>query len=194
LNTKTPHLDKFNQPDFIARLRVGDKMAYQNLVDELTPWFSIYINRKFGINKEDAKDIVPDAILTIYRKIRRYQSVKGKFVQWTFVILRNLCLDWLKKRHKEHRTLRDLVMMDWTIASEGKDVHDDLSILERLPFEVQEAILRLPGRYQQFVGLMLLGASESYIMGIMQIKTRSAFRSLKSRVLTKLRIAVQQTK
>jgi hypothetical protein len=56
--------------------------------------------------------------------------------------------------------------MDWAIASEGKDVHDDLSILERLPFQVQEAILRLPGRYQQFVGLMLLDASESYIMGI----------------------------
>jgi RNA polymerase sigma-70 factor (ECF subfamily) len=191
LNKRKPRLDKFEQPDFIARLRAGDEMAYQNLVDELATWLAVYINRKFSINVEEAKDIVQDTIMTVYRKIKSYDPAKGKFIQWVFRVLRNQCLDWLRKRKRERLTFRELLAPDLTIQDEVKSFRDDLSPLEKLPREVRAAILRLPGRYQQFVGLMLLGASEDYIMAIMQIKTHSALRSLKSRVLSKLRIEVQ---
>ena len=187
------HWDKFNQPDFIARLRANDEKAYRELDTELCNRFTVYVHRKFGIPEQDAKDIVQEATMNIYRKIRLFQPAKGGFVIWAFRILRNCCLDWLKKRKKERLTFRELLTTDEAIATEGKDLHDDLSPLERLPFEVQEAILKLPGRYQQLIGLMLLSASEDYIRGIIQINTRSTFRSLKSRVLTKLQTEVQQS-
>jgi len=81
LNTRKPRLDKFEQPDFIARLRAGDETAYQEVVEELAVWFAVYTKRKFGINEEDAKDIVQDTVLTVYRKIKSYDPVKGKFIQ-----------------------------------------------------------------------------------------------------------------
>lgn len=81
---------------------------------------------------------------------------------------------------------------DW-IEEDSASPKDNLSELEKLPSPVREAILRLPGRYQQFVGLRLLGAADDYIMQIMQIKTRANLRSLKSRVYSKLRTEVQKT-
>ncbi|MCI0696897.1 RNA polymerase sigma factor [candidate division KSB1 bacterium] len=194
MDTRIPSLDKLNQPDFIARLQAGDETAYQNVMEELATWFAVYIKRKFGITEEDAKDLVQDVIMNVYRKIKRFEPAKGKFTQWAFSILRNQCLDWLRKRKRERLTFRELLAADLSIQDEAKIFRDDLSPLEKLPREVRAAILRLPGRYQQFVGLMLLGASEDYTMGIMQIKTHSAFRSLKSRVLSKLRMEIQQLK
>jgi len=194
LNTRKPRLNNFEQPDFIASLRAGDELAYQNLVDELATWLAVYVNRKFSINAEEAKDIVQDTVMTVYRKIKSYDPAKGKFIQWVFRVLRNQCLDWLRKRKRERLTFRELLVPDLTIQNEVKIFRDDLSPLEKLPREVRAAILRLPGRYQQFVGLMLLEASEDYIMGIMQIKTYGTLRSLKSRVLSKLRTEIQQSK
>lgn len=192
MNTRAPRLDKFNQPDYIARLQAGDEAAYQNLADEFATWFVIYAKRKYGINEEDAKDIVQDVIMNIYLKIELYEPAKSKFVQWVFRILRNRCLDWLRKRKKDRMTFRELLAIDLAIQEESKTFRDDLSPLEKLPIEVRRAILRLPGRYQQFIGLMLLNAPENYVMQIMQIKTHSSFRSLKSRVLSKLKAEIQQ--
>jgi RNA polymerase sigma factor (sigma-70 family) len=192
LNTNTSRLDKFNQPDFIARLQAGDEIAYQDLVDEIATLFIFYAKRKFGINEEDAKDLVQDVVMNVYHKIELYEPGKGKFMQWVFRILRNRCLGWLRKRKKDRMTFRELLAIDLAIQEESKTFRDDLSPLEKLPIEVRRAILRLPGRYQQFIGLMLLNAPESYVMKIMQIKTHSTFRSLKSRVLSKLKAEIQQ--
>jgi RNA polymerase sigma factor (sigma-70 family) len=193
LNTKTPRLDKFNQPDFIARLRAGDETAHREFTEELATRFALYVDRKFGIQAADAKDIVQDVMTNIYRQIKLYKPTKGKFVQWTFQILRNRCLDWLRKRTSERLVFKELSATDLSIQDESKISRDHLSPLEKLPFEVRRAILRLSDRYQQFIGLMLLGASENYIMQILQIKTRGTFRSLKSRVLSKLRAEIQQS-
>lgn|GEM_PF-2535020 len=175
MNARTPQLDKFNQPDFIARLQAGDEAAYQDVVDELAAWCAVYINRKFNINAEDAKDIVQDIVMTVYRKIKSYDPSKGKFTQWVFQVLRNQCLDWLRKRKMERLTFSELLAMESTIQDEVIILRDDLSPLEKLPRKVRAAILKLPGRYQQLVGLMLLNASEDYIMGIMQIKVTQYF-------------------
>jgi len=193
LNTRSPRLDKFNQPDFIAKLRAGDETAYHEVVEELAMWFAVYTKRKFGISEEDAKDIVQDAIMAVYLKIEFYQPARGKFVQWAFQILRNKCLDWLRKHKRERLTFRESLAKDLTIQDEGKTFRDNLSPLEKLPRAVREAILKLPGRYQQFIGLLLLDTPENYIMQIMQIKSLGTFRSLKSRVLVKLQADIQQT-
>lgn len=132
-------------------------------------------------------------MINIYRKLKLYEPIKGKLVQWAFQILRNRCLDWLRKRSNERLTFKELSATDLFIQDESKTTRDHLSPLEKLPFEVRQAILRLSDRYQQFIGLMLLGASENYIMQILQIKTRGTFRSLKSRVLSKLRAEIQQS-
>jgi len=117
LNTRKPRLDKFEQADFIARLRAGDETAYHEVVEELAVWFAVYINKKFSINVEEAKDIVQDTVITVYRKIKSYDPAKGKFIQWMFRVLRNQCLDWLRKRKRERLTFRELLATDLTILA-----------------------------------------------------------------------------
>lgn len=92
------------------------------------------------------------------------------------------------------KTFKSLTVevVDTAAQEDSQTSRDNLSPLEKLPPEVREAILRLPGRYQQFIGLTLLNASESYVRDILQIKTASAYRSLKSRVLARLRAEVQK--
>jgi RNA polymerase sigma-70 factor (ECF subfamily) len=152
------------------------------------------VEKEFGISHEDAKDLAQDATISIFRKAKLYNPSRGQFVQWTFRILRNRCIDWLRKRREISFTPLPSQVTDTMAQEESHVRHDDLSPLEKLPPEVRLAILRLPGRYQQFIGLTLLNAPESYIRNILQIKTTSTFRSLKSRVFSRLRAEIQKSK
>jgi hypothetical protein len=76
---------------------------------------------------------------------------------------------------------------------EFESSQDSLSPLEKLPPEVRQAILGLPDRYQQFLGLFLLGVQDSHVMDILKIKTRAAFLTLKSRVFAKLKTETEKS-
>lgn len=162
---------------------------------ELFPYFRTFVYREYGLTKEEANDIVQDVALRIFEKIRFFNPTRGRFEIWTFQILRNRCVDWLrnKKKYKAlslEKLQTDLV--DQTIEFESSQ--DSLSPLEQLPPAVRQAILRLPDRYQQFLGLFLLGVQDSYVMDILKIKTRGALLTLKSRVFAKLKIEIEKVK
>jgi len=194
LKGKSQYPAKFNQLDFIVRLQVGDETAYRELDNEFFARFTAFAEKEFGINREDAKDLAQDVTINIFRKAKLYDPARGQFIQWAFGILRNRCIDWLRQRKKLSFKPLTVEIADTAAHEVSQTARDNLSPLEKLPPEVREAILRLPGRYQQFIGLTLLSAPESYVREILQIKTVSAYRSLKSRVLTRLRAEIQKLK
>jgi RNA polymerase sigma-70 factor (ECF subfamily) len=194
VKTKSQYPEKFNQLDFIAKLQAGDEAAFREFDDEFFSRFTAFAEKEFGINQEDAKDLAQDVTINIFQKAKLYDPARGQFVQWVFGILRNRCIDWLRKRKKLPFKSLTVEIAD-TVAQEiSQTSRDNLSPLEKLPPEVREAILRLPGRYQQFIGLTLLNAPESYIKDILQIKTASTFRNLKFRAFARLRKEIQQPK
>jgi hypothetical protein len=100
---------------------------------------------------------------------------------------------------RNKRKLKFTSLEEWqadiiTPTQEPHSSKDRLSPLEKLPLEVRQAILRLPDRYQQFLGLFLLGVQENHVMDILKIKTRGAFLTLKSRVFAKLKVEIEKMK
>jgi RNA polymerase sigma factor (sigma-70 family) len=193
MKTKSQLLEKFNHPNFVERLRTRDRSAFVELQNELFPWLTAFAAKKYGITEEDAKDLMQDLAVVLIKNIKRFDSSPGRFVSWVFRILRNRCVDELRRRQKLQLTSLDALTKDLAIPLEPKDTAIAyLSPLEKLPPEVRQAILRLPDRYQQFIGLVLLDVHETYIRDILQIKTPANFRSLKSRVFAKLRDEIQK--
>jgi len=193
LKAKSQFLEKFNDPNFVERLRGGERSAFEELQDELFPWLTAFASKKYGIAEEDAKDLMQDLTVVLIKNIKKFDSSPGRFVSWLFQILRNKCIDELRRRQKLRLTSLDALATDLAIPIESKETATAyLSPLEKLPPAVRQAILRLPDRYQQFIALVLLNVPETYIRDILQIKTSANFRSLKSRVFAKLRAEVQK--
>lgn len=191
---RRPDSEKLNQPGFIARLQAGEETAYRELDQELFPYFRNFICTEYGLDKEEAGDLVQDVAIRIFEKIHFFNPKRGRFEVWAFRILRNRFVDML--RHKKKYKTTTLEKLHTDILDQIEDVEspkDSLSPLEKLPYEVRQAILRLPDRYQQFLGLFLLGVQDSYIMDILKLKTRGALLTLKSRVFAKLKIELEKT-
>ena len=72
-------LEKLNQPDFIAKLKVGDDEAYRDLDRELFAYFRNFAHKEYGIAKEEAKELVQDVALRIFEKISFFDSSRGRF-------------------------------------------------------------------------------------------------------------------
>ena len=191
---KRPDSERLNQPDFIARIQAGDDTTYRELDKELFPYFKHFLYKEYGLSQEDAGDLVQEVALRIFEKIRFFDPARGRFEIWAFQILRNLCVDWLRKKKKYTAASLEKIQTDIVDQSiEIDSSKDGLSPLEKLPFEVRRAILRLPDRYQQFSGLFLLGVQDSYVLDILKIKTRGALLTLKSRVFTKLKTEIEKS-
>lgn len=183
-------LDHLNEPTFVSGLRCGSRSTYCELEKTLFPWFRNFLINRYELGIEDAKDIVRDTAYKIVYKIKSYDSSKGKFVSWAFQILRNCCADWFRKNKRFQIIPIDELSNDLAYELEDceEDIpHDDLSPLEKLPQEVRQAILSLNPRYQQFIGLMLLGVPEVEVMERMKLNTSASYRTLKSRALNQLK-------
>ena len=86
----------------IKKSQAGDLDAFQTLVESYQD-FAYNLAFKILANEEDAKDIVQEAFIRVWKNIMKYDS-KNKFTTWLYKIVVNLCLDNLKmkKRRKIH--------------------------------------------------------------------------------------------
>ncbi len=87
-----------NEKDIIEQIRKGNKEAYRAIVNKYMKR-AYYIALGFVHNEQDALDISQEAFIKAYRKLKSFDSNK-KFFPWFYQIIRNLCLDWIKKRRK----------------------------------------------------------------------------------------------
>lgn len=190
---KRPDSERLNQPSFLSRLQAGEDEAYRELDKKLFSYFRPFVCKEYGFDKEEASDLVQEVALRIFEKIRFFDPTRGRFETWAFQILRNLCVDWLRKKKKYKTVSLEELQIDVVDQSQGvESPKDSLSPLEKLPPEVRQPILRLPDRYQQFLGLFLLGVQDNYVMEILKIKSRGSLLTLKSRVFAKLKTEIEK--
>ena len=192
----TKILEEFSHPDFVKKLKAGNDSAYRQLVDGILPRVKNFVKRRYGFSEEEAKDLAQNFFQRLVEKIDQYDANEGRFLAWAFQILRNLAVDWLRRYKRLEMISFDSLQIDKIVPSLEDDLlttpKDDLSPLEKLPPEVRTAILRLNDRYQQFVGLMLLGKSDETIRQVLNIASEGALWTLRSRVITKLKEEVEK--
>lgn len=184
-------LEEFSHPNFVNRLKAGNEAAYRELVDGVLPWAKRFIKKKYGLSEEDARDVTQDFFQRILEKIDQYDANEGRFLSWAFQILRNLAVDWLRRNKRLAFVSVDPLQVDEMAQSADDDPttksKDDLSPLEKLPKELRMAFLKLNDRYQQFLGLMLLGKPDETIRQVLELPNEGALWTLRSRALAKLK-------
>ena len=91
--------DKFiSEAEAIERVKKGDKEAYQVIVESYKEK-AYYIALSFVHNSQDALDISQEAFIKAFRKIKKFDN-RRPFFPWFYKLLKNLCLDFLKRSRK----------------------------------------------------------------------------------------------
>lgn len=82
----------------IARAQKGDRIAFGNLVRHYQK-HAYSIAYGFVGNREDALELAQDSFVKAYKAIRRF-DLRMPFYPWLYRIIKNTCLNYIKKRNR----------------------------------------------------------------------------------------------
>lgn len=128
-----------SEGQILEAVQRGNKEAYGMIVKKyMQPAY--YIALGFVHNQQDALDVSQDAFIKAFRKIRMFDTRKP-FFPWFYRLMRNLCIDHLKRK----RHLREIPLEDVQILSSEKEDKELKKTLwrgvEELPFEQREVVI-----------------------------------------------------
>ena len=128
-----------SEKEVILLVKRGDKGAYQLIVESYMQR-AYYIALGFVRNAQDAMDISQESFIKAFRRIRSFDSERP-FFPWFYKLLKNLCLDHLKRKSR----IQEVPLEEDRVF---KDEHEDREMkevlwkgIERLPVEQREVII-----------------------------------------------------
>ena len=132
-------LSRLSEEALVERIKKGSREAYQVIVTRYMK-SAYYIALGLLHNHQDALDVSQDAFIRAYRKRRTFDPDRP-FFPWFYRLLRNLCLDYIKKyRRSDEIPLEDAKILD--NPKEDKELKQTLRKgLEDLPPDHREIIL-----------------------------------------------------
>ena len=139
--SRVGHMNKeaLSEKEILLLVRKGDREAYQTIVVRYMQT-AYYIALGFVHNQEDARDLSQDAFIRAFRKIKQFDPEK-RFFPWFYKLLKNLCLDHIKRRRRYNEVPLDSVQ----VITAEKDDRELKSVMwrgiEELPFEQREIII-----------------------------------------------------
>ena len=140
----------------VLRVQNGEKEAFELLV---TQWYQRLERRAYQLTKDiDAvRDISQDSWVAIIKGIRRLKD-PSRFQNWVYQIVRNKCMDWIRKR-KSERTFKEayLANFDDRVEVQSNELIDS----------IRRLIGQLSNDYQTVLTLFYLGE-----MGVQEIARR----------------------
>jgi RNA polymerase sigma-70 factor (ECF subfamily) len=149
-----------NQPvldpdvEAMLRLREGDDLALNEIMDRWTPRVASYLTRYLG-NESDALDLTQETFVGVYRARLSYKP-KAKFSTWLFGIATNQArqrLRW-RRRHPEvafeleHESAHERNPLIVASGDPGKD-----ALQAERAIAVRDAVLALPDDLREAVTL-----------------------------------------
>jgi RNA polymerase sigma-70 factor (ECF subfamily) len=131
--------EALTEKEILLKVLRGDRDAYQKIVVRYMQT-AYYIALGFVHNQEDARDLSQDAFIRAFRKIKQFDPEK-RFFPWFYKLLKNLCLDHIKRRQRCHEIPLDSVQ----VIKEEKEDRELKAVMwrgiEELPFEQREIII-----------------------------------------------------
>ena len=135
----------------LARAKRGDKAAFAELVKAHQRRAYAAAYALVG-NRDDAIDLAQDAFVRAYRAMGRFDT-KMPFYPWLHRIVRNTCLNHLKRRNRRGETSLDALMeegydaesggLDPVESAEAGDLRDRIRAAMAALTPQQQEILRL---------------------------------------------------
>ena len=130
---------EFSEREILERVQKGDKEAYGQIVKRYMH-SAYYVALGFVHNQQDALDVSQDAFIKAFRKIKLFDT-RMPFFPWFYRVLKNLCLDQLKRKNR----MRAVPLDDVQVLSAEKDDRELKETLwkgiDKLPFEQKEIVI-----------------------------------------------------
>jgi RNA polymerase sigma-70 factor (ECF subfamily) len=86
--------------ELMLRVRRGDRDAFRELVERHKGSVINVIYRQIG-DRWEAEDLAQNVFINVFHSARRYHP-SAKFTTWLYTIVRNTCLNEIRRRHR-HR-------------------------------------------------------------------------------------------
>jgi RNA polymerase sigma-70 factor (ECF subfamily) len=130
---------EMSEEEILEVVQRGDKEAYGTIVKRYMH-SAYYIALGLVHNQQDALDVSQDAFIKAFRKIKMFDTGKP-FFPWFYRLLRNLCIDHLKRKHR----VRQIPLEDVHILAEereDRELKETLwNAIEKLSFEQREIVI-----------------------------------------------------
>lgn len=124
----------------ISRIKKGDQAAFKWLVENYQQAaFSLAF--RIICNEEDARDVVQESFIKIWRKIETYRE-GSNFISWMFKIVSNSAIDKLRQQKRSNsisidqhsENLLNAKYLDWENELDNKELGNLInSLAEGLP-------------------------------------------------------------
>ena len=125
--------------EIVEAVKKGDRDAYREIVDRYKRQ-AYHIALGFVGDPQDALDVSQSAFIKAYRNLKRFDTGRP-FMPWFYRILRNLCLDHIRrsKRRREVPLSEVLILADDSV---GKETHMALrQAIDALAVEQREVVM-----------------------------------------------------
>lgn len=134
MNEKT-----LSEKEVLESVIAGNREAYQGIVQRYMRT-AYFIALSFVHNQQDALDISQDAFVRAFRKIKKYDPQKP-FFPWFYRLMKNLCLDHIKRRQRLNEVPLDEVRV-FKVEKQDKEIKEIIwKGIEELPVEQREIII-----------------------------------------------------
>jgi RNA polymerase sigma-70 factor (ECF subfamily) len=134
--------------DLVARIGQGSEEALGELYDRYHRQCFSFAIRILG-SERDAEDALQETFVRVWRHAGRFDAVRGGVTTWLFSIVRNLCVDELRKR-RLRAPAGDVYSMD--IPDDARtDDHVERAVLGE---QVRDALRSLPSDQRRAIELV----------------------------------------
>ncbi len=87
--------EKLDEKELIQRLKQGDQIAFQSLVQKYQPKL-LAIACGITLDMEEGREIVQDVFISVHKNINTFRE-ESSLLTWMRKITINLCLNWKRK-------------------------------------------------------------------------------------------------
>ena len=169
--------------NLIKAVKKKDRKAQRLLVDTFSPLLYT-ISLRYMKNREDAKDVLQDALILIFKNIEQFSSEASHFKAWASRITVNVAVSRFRKSSK---------LME-SYPGDMPDTKQFPNILEQLKVQdLMELLNQLPPLQRQVFNMFIIdGFSHSEIANLLNLK-ESYSRTLLTRARQKMQNLVFQS-
>jgi len=128
-----------SEREILEVVQRGNREAYQEIVVRYMQ-SAYYVALAFVHNQQDALDISQDAFIRAFRRIKKFDTEKP-FFPWFYKILKNLCMDYFKRRQRRNEVPLENVPV---LKTEQEDREMKKALwkgIDELPPEQKEIII-----------------------------------------------------
>ncbi len=137
-----------SEQETIYQASKNDRVAQGKLYEQYrVAWFMIAM--RYNKNREDAMDVLQNALIKIYTKLNQFDTAKGNFKAWSSKIVVNESLMYLRKNANAFKV--DDIDEVFNLEDEQEDALDILSAEE-----LTKLIQKLPIGYRMVFNLYVI--------------------------------------